>query len=182
MLIWAGGYRPTPRIDPKVVPRTLVVIWCTFAAAVGVYILIARVMVAQGAKRPSGDPFAAVIYNPGLIILTVAALALGLAIERFRLHPDRLAAARADGPSAVAQRYLGTAIVQLAIYESVAIWGFLYFLMGGSFANMVEFCIIAWGLLGILLLKLPRYIAAVRRASAESSGSSDLWGTSENTE
>jgi hypothetical protein len=138
-----------------------------FAVSPGTYLLIAYMTLLQGVRRPPPNSFVAAVYNPGLIILTVAALVLGLAFERSRLRSDRLAAARAASPSAVAGRYVAAAAVQTAVYEAVAIWGLIYFIFGGTFANMVKFCAVSWVLLGVLLVKLFGYIAAIRRAAAD---------------
>ena len=147
--------------------RVSYVMWGAFVAAVGVYVFVAHLIGASGG-RPALTTFAKQIYNPGIIVLTVAMLGAMLLTERVRLA--RLQA----GPTSeqIAAAVVRTIVMaQLMLAELVAVFGLMYFFQGGPFDHMLHFCYVSWAMMLYILIRMPSCFAAAQQAMAAGSPS-----------
>jgi hypothetical protein len=142
------------------------------AVSVGIYIYIARMIERGGMSRSHRPPD--FLYSPGLVIIAVVVLLAMLALERFALRGRRVEQTARKGASAIRSLFTQAFVGQIALAESVAIVGLLYFFLGGTIAVMLRFCIVSWILMAIVFARIPSYVSAASRAMLPNADTTDL--------
>ena len=150
----------------RVVPfkRAMLLIWAAVATCIWIYVRLAYMVQSKGMVR-ANSPVAAWLYNPGLVIIPVAVLIVSLAVDRIALSSGAPASEISRNGRSPESRPRMLYVVQMALCESVALVGLVHFFLGGTLAHLVHSCLISFVLMGILLLKLPLYVAAAGRAA-----------------
>lgn len=128
--------------------------WGSVTVSIGICLWIAYVAKARGMPR-ANLPFAAQLYSPGLVIISLVVLALSCVIDRVVLSAGPSGIENSDQGRSPDSRLRILYIAQIAVFESVAVIGLVHFFLGGTLTHLVHFCIMSFVLMGILLLKLP---------------------------
>lgn len=147
----------------------LLIIGLAFAAAVGLYVLLAFIL--EHTQRPPAVPSALAALRPVLIGLSVVMAVAALVAEQLQLNRERVKARAETQPqpiASVAAQCQTTFILCAALTEAIAIYGLLLFFLGDPFVHLLWFAGAAVALqAGMLLPRASQYPALVRELGPE---------------
>lgn len=131
--------------------RTLRIIHGAMILAIVVYGLVAVLLVARGAIPPGGfAPRVFPLLRLALYAVAAAEVAIIVRLGRRLLSPEYLARQRSGSP---AGRLQASYVILFALWDSVAVYGLILFLLG---RGDLDFAVLAGAALLGLLLHTPR--------------------------
>lgn len=157
--------------QPKAWKTVLLTIWFAMFASVGIYVLMAFLIAAQG-RRPPAPGGAGLLAQGDLLSLVVPifSLVVGLFLYRSKVPQGGTVVYGGTGepgskpltPAAL----LTAAIRMMAAFEATAVFGLVLFFIGAPMALFLRFCAAAAVLYVIALMKILQDSARVEAGDA----------------